>query len=164
MPLEVYYGLATLSVYAVNAWAARDAEARYADALGVSLLLCVSYLVTNATVALFGWPDSIIYFPFMDTGFCFLLWAAWKKARKGWMAVLMGLLVLQLAMHVAALYTWKTGSLTHGGLYIYATMLNGVYILQLLTVGGVGLAHALRRLRAGRPDDRGAVAHAHGVK
>jgi len=160
----VFYGLATLMVYAVNAWAARDANPRYADALGVSLLLCVSYLVTNTTVNLFGWPDSIVYFPFLDAGFCWLLWRGWKKARKGWMVVVMFLACLQLAMHVAALYTWKTGALTQGGLYAYASLLNGAFILQLLTVGGVGLAHAVRRLRDNRLVHRGKVSHAHGVK
>lgn len=156
--------LLTLAVYAVNAWAAKDANPRYADAYGVSILLCISYLASNITVGMFGWPDSIVFFPFLDAGFCWLLWRAWKQSRKGWMAVVMSLVCLQLSMHVVALYTWKTGALTQGGLYAYASLLNGAFILQLLTVGGVGLAHAVRRLRDNRLYDRGAVSHAHGVK
>lgn len=164
LPAIFLYGLLTLAVYAVNAWAAKDANPRYADAYGVSILLCISFLASNITVNLFGWPDAIIFFPFLDAGFCWLLWRAWKEARKGWMAVVMFLVCLQLAMHVAALYAWKTGALTKGSLYIYGEGLNGIYILIALTVGGVGCAHAIRRLRDNRFSDRRALAHAHGVR
>lgn len=159
-----WYGLATLSVYGLNAWVAKDANPRYADAYGVSILLCISYLASNITVNVFGWPDAIVFFPFLDAGFCWLLWRAWKQSRQGWMAVIMFLVCLQLTMHVAALILWKTGKLTKGAEYLYANGLNGIFILLLLTAGGVGIARVIHRLRDSRADHRREVAHAHGVK
>lgn len=164
LPAIFLYGLLTLAVYAVNAWAAKDSNPRYADAYGVSLLLCVSFLASNITVTLFGWPDAIIFFPILDAGFCWLLWRAWKQSRKGWMAAVMFLVCIQLAMHVSALYAWKMGVLTNGALRTYGAGLNGIYVLIALTVGGVGCAHAIRRLRDSRLSDRRSPAPAHGVR
>lgn len=143
----LWYGLATLAVYAVNAWAARSDKMRFVDALGVSVLLCASYLFSNALTKLVGWPDTMAWFPFLDAGFCLLLFVNWRKHPEAWKVTVMWAVVFQMICHVAAIYLWKTGGLTAWGQYVYASLLNGAFVVQLLAVGSVGIGHALARLR-----------------
>jgi len=145
--MMVWYGLATLLVYAVNAWAARSDKMRYVDALGVSVLLCASYLFSNALTKLVGWPDTMAWFPFLDAGFCALLFVNWRKHPETWKVVVMWAVVFQMVCHVVAIYMWKTGTLTGHAQYAYAIMINGAFVVQLLANGSVGIGHALARLR-----------------
>lgn len=143
----VGYGILTLGVLALNAWAAHDDKPRHADALGVSLLLFMSYCVTNVAVALYGWPDVIAWFPFIDMGIAFMLYMNWREHPRPWKVIVMACLLFQLAAHVLTIGAWKTDVLTQGGLYHYALSLNIAFVLELLAVGGVGVGHVMVCLR-----------------
>lgn len=153
------YGLATLGVWSLNQWAA-SRDRRLVDAMGVSLLLCTSYLLTNVLTKTVGWPETIAWFPFIDAGFCAMLFANWRKHPKLWKVIVMWAVVFQMLSHVVAISEWKGGGLTHGEMYIYAVLLNGAYIVQLLALGSVGLGHVLASLRSWWADIRRAPAYA----
>lgn len=155
----IWYGLATLGVWLLNQWAAHR-DRKLVDAMGVSLLLGTSYLLSNVLVKTVGWPDTIAWFPFVDAGFCAMLFHNWRKHPKAWKVTIMWAVVFQMVCHVAAIYEWKTGGLTAGGMYVYATLLNGAYIVQLLALGSVGLGHVLASLRSWRADIRRSPAYA----
>lgn len=143
----VGYGILTLSILAINAWAAHDAKPRHADAFGASLLLFMSYCVTNVAVALYGWPEVVAWFPFIDMGIAFMIYMNWRESPRAWKVVVMACLLFQLLSHVITIWLWKTGGLTGLGLYSYAVMLNGAFVIELLAVGSVGIGHAMVRLR-----------------
>jgi hypothetical protein len=129
-----------LFCYVLNAAAAASDRPGYADAAGISLMLCVSYGVTNALVWAYGFPDAILFFPAFDALFAWMVWRAWVRTRETWKIAICGLLVAQLAMHVAIIASWSDGLLTLGGLRSYVLMINIDFALQLLIVGGVGVA------------------------
>lgn len=140
------YGLATLAVWSLNQWAAHR-DRLLVDAMGVSWLLCTSYLLSNVLTKTVGWPETMAWFPFVDALFCAMLFHNWRRHPKRWKVIVMWAVVFQMLAHVVAIYEWKTGGLTAGGMYIYAVLLNGAYIVQLLAVGSVGLGHAVASLR-----------------
>jgi len=100
------------------------------------------------------------WFPFVDALFCAMLFGNWRKHRRAWKVVVMWAVVFQMVAHVVAIYEWKSGGLTVGEMYIYAIILNGAYVIQLLAVGSVGLGHAVASLRSWWADIRRAPAHA----
>lgn len=155
----LWYGLATLGVWGLNQWAA-SRDRRLVDAMGVSLLLGVSYLLSNVLVQTIGWPNVVVLFPFADIAFCAMLFANWKAHRKAWKVVMMWAVAMQIVLHCVAIDQFKSGGLTNGELYIYATMLNIGYIIQLLALGSVGLGHVLASLRSWRADIRRTPAYA----
>lgn len=159
MSAMIIYGLATLGVWGLNQWAASRDRA-LVDAMGVSLLLAVSYLLSNVLTTTVGWPGTMAWFPFVDAGFCAMLFANWRRHPKRWKVVVMWAVAFQMVAHVAAIYTWKSGGLTAGGMYTYASLLNGAYIIQLLAVGSVGVGHVLATVRDWRRDLRGVAAYA----
>jgi uncharacterized membrane protein HdeD (DUF308 family) len=147
--IAMLFGVATLLVWAVSQWAAHD-DRRHVDALGVSLMFCVSYLLTNVLAVTLGWPDMIAWFPFLDGVLCAMIYFNWRRHPKAWKAVVMAALVAQLVLHFAATVLWKTDQLTFNGAYLYATLINGAFAIQLLAIGSVGVGHGLGRLLAGR--------------
>lgn len=144
--MMIAFGLACLAVYAINAWAAADAKPRYADAAGVSSLLCLSYGVSNALVGLYGLPDAILAFPVIDAIFAWMIWRAWRRHHRVWKILLLSMIVAQLALHCVAIFVWQIQTLSSHGLYAYAAMLNATFALQLLIVGGAGAGHVLGRI------------------
>lgn len=142
------FGLACMAVYAVNAWSAADAKPRYADAVGVSMMLCVSYGLSNVLVMVYGLPDAINAFPIMDAVFSFMIWRAWKRNHRQWKLAILALLVSQLILHAVFIALWKIGGLKDGELWRYVALVNLTFTGQLVVVGGVGLGHVLARARA----------------
>lgn len=138
------FGIACLLTYAINAWAAHDARPRYADAVGVSVLFCVSYALSNLLTELYGFPHGIVPWPFIDLFLLCMVARAWYKGPTAWKATLAFLLIVQLTAHVALFYILESGHATNGQVYIYAVMMNYTFGLQLLTVGSVGICHAVR--------------------
>ena len=147
------FGIACLLAYAINAWAAADAKPAYADAVGVSVLFCISYALSNLLVYLFGFPNAFMVWPLIDLGLLFMIARAWYKHPTAWKAVLSAILVGQLAAHVAFFYILQTGQATRGSVWTYALIMNVTFGLQLLTVGSAGASHAVgvisRRLSRG---------------
>lgn len=144
--MMVAFGIACLAVYALNAWAASDNHARYADATGVAALLCLSYGLSNALVGIYGFPESILAFPVVDAVLTFMVWRAWRRNPRKWKMVVIALLVAQLSAHVAAIGTWKIHGLTFDGLYNYVLIINLAFAAQLAVVSSAGLGHALARI------------------
>lgn len=140
------FGLACLAVYALNAWAANDDKARYADAMGVSSLLCLSYGLSNILVEIYGFPEAILAFPIIDAALTFMVWRAWKRHPRHWKMGVVALLVAQLATHAAAIGAWKFHGLGFPGLYNYILIINVTFAAQLAVVSSAGLGHALVRI------------------
>ena len=141
----IVFAAACMAVYIVNSTAAIDAKPKYADAAGIAAMLCVSFGVTNALVAVYGLPEAALFFPVFDAVFAFMVWRAWQRTRKVWKLIVAGLLVGQLAMHVAMIASWNNGLLTHSGLVSYVFMLNADFTLQLLAVGSAGVSYWVSR-------------------
>ena len=141
----IVFAVACMAVYIVNSTAAIDAKPKYADAAGIAAMLCVSFGVTNALVAVYGLPEAALFFPVFDAVFAFMVWRAWQRTRKVWKLIVAGLLVGQLAMHVAMIASWNNGLLTHSGLVSYVFMLNADFTLQLLAVGSAGVSYWVSR-------------------
>lgn len=142
------FGIACLAVYAINAWAASDDNARYADAMGVSSMLCLSYGASNVLVEIYGFPEAILAFPIMDAILTFMVWRAWTRNRQAWKVAIIALLTAQLAVHAAAVGAWKFGSLGFPGLYNYVLIINATFTAQLAVVSSAGVGHVLGLLVA----------------
>lgn len=140
------FGIACLAVYAINAWAASDDNKRYADAAGVSSLLCLSYGLSNILVELYGFPEAILAFPIVDAVMTFMVWRAWVRNRRVWKVGIITLLTAQLVLHAAAIGVWKFGGLGFAGLYNYVVLVNVTFAAQLAVVSSAGLGHALVRI------------------
>jgi len=151
--VALIFGGATFFVWAANQWATHD-DRRHVDALGVSLMFCVSYLLTNTLEMTMGWPDMIAWLPFLDAALCAMVYFNWRRHPKSWKAVVVAALVGQLALHFAATVLWKTDQLSFSGTLLYATLINGLYAVQLFANGSVGVGHGLGRLFAARRDRR----------
>jgi hypothetical protein len=148
------YGVMVLGVLLLNSYAAANDKPRHVDAWGVSLLLFMSYCVSNMAVGLLGWPETMAVFPLIDIGVAFMIYVNWRRHPRPWKMIVMAALLLQLVGHVVATGMWKTESLTYGGMYLYAVLLNALFVIQLLAVGGVGVAYVLGRILNTRPDRR----------
>lgn len=157
--IAILFGAATFLVWALSQWAAHDCR-RNVDALGVSLMFVVSYILTNVLWASVGWPDMVAWFPFIDATLCAMIYFNWRRHPKRWKAVVMAALVVRLVAHFAATVLWKGEQLTPTGTYLYATIINGAFAIQLLAVGSVGVGHGVGRLLSAWRDFRGVVAHA----
>jgi len=155
--IAVLFGTAVFLTWTASQWAAHD-DRRHVDALGVSLMLVVSFILTNVLEVTVGWPDMVVWFPFMDAAFCAMLYVNWRRHPRAWKAVVMASLVAQLVAHFGATVLWESDQLTRSGTYLYATFINGAFALQLLATGSVGIGHAVGRLFASRRDLRGLVA------
>lgn len=151
--VAVIFGCMTFVVWAANQWATHD-DRHHVDALGVSLMFCVSYLLTNTLEMPVGWPDMIAWLPFLDAALCAMIYFNWRRHPKPWKAVVVAALVAQLALHFAATILWKSDQLSAGGALLYATLINGLYAVQLFACGSVGIGHGLGRLLSARRDRR----------
>ncbi|CAB4157151.1 hypothetical protein UFOVP679_4 [uncultured Caudovirales phage] len=145
--MMVAFGVACLLTYAINAWAAAHAKPKYADAVGVSVLFCVSYALSNLLVFLFHFPGAVMVWPLIDLGLLIMVARAWYKDPTLWKAVLSTILVGQLAAHAAFFFILQTGHATQGSVWTYALIMNVTFGLQLLTVGSAGVCHAVGVLR-----------------
>jgi hypothetical protein len=141
------YMVATLAACALSFWAYLSRPRKYADLMGVSVLLLVVFVVQNLIVVMFRFPDAILAAPVLDVALAAMVYRSWVEHRERWKVVITASLVAQLTLHVAVIALWRTEALTQQGLYLYVVAVNAFFILQLLTLGSVGAGHALGRLR-----------------
>lgn len=139
------FGVACMCVYAINAWANAETRNRYADALGASVLLCIGYGMSNLLVGLYGFPEAVLAFPVLDMALLFLVARAARKNMEPWKLIIALLLVFQLAIHASFIGRWHIEGIEYDDLWRYAFLNNGVFALQLLTVGSAGFGHAVVR-------------------
>lgn len=143
--MMIAFAIACLATYFVNAAAAGREKPNYVDAVGISVLLCVSYGIGNLAVAAYGMPTAALLFPIFDAIFAYMVWKAWKRTGHSWKLIISGLLVSQLTMHTGLILAWGDGNLTASGLNVYILLLNVAFTLQLLTVGSVGASFWVTR-------------------
>lgn len=143
------YGIACLGVFLLSCWAHKNDKPNHADAVGASALLCLSYGISNLSIALYGFPDGILVYPVLDLCLALMVWRAWARRKRWWKLSLMALLVSQMVFHVALIMTWKTGALSTSAHYFYALAINLLFIGELIAVAfpggryGVGYVRTL---------------------
>ncbi len=152
----IAYTAATAFVFLACFLAYQSKPEKYADLMGVSALLAIVFVIGNLLVTMYGFPEALLASPVLDCFLAGMIYRAWQKNREGWKVVMVGSLVAQLMLHVVAIGMWKLGGLTQQGLYLYVVAVNGVFIVQLLALGCVGVGHGLDRVRAYLSDRRGA--------
>lgn len=141
------YMIAMLAACGVSWWAYLSRPRKYADLMGVSVLLLVVFVVNNVIVTLFDFPDAILASPVLDLALAVMIFRSWEANRDPWKVVLVAALVAQLMLHLSAVALWRTDALTQSGLHLYVVSVNAFFTLQLLTLGSVGAGHGLDCLR-----------------
>lgn len=146
--------IATSAVFLICFLAYRSKPEKYADLMGVSVMLTLTFAVGNLLLALYGYPDALLAFPILDVALAAMIYRAWLKNREAWKIVMVGSLVIQLMLHLVVVAMWKTGGLTQYGLWMYAVGINAFFVVQLATLASVGVGHGLDRLRRWLSDRR----------
>ena len=158
----ILFGLACMAVYAINSYAAANARPRYIDAQGCAVMLTMAYGLSNGITFVYGLPDAILAYPLIDLVLTWMVMRAWFRERRMWKLGLAGLLVVQLTAHAAFILAWQNGNASAVGLWYYASLINGTFALQLLTVGSSGVSYVLGRLVAAVSDRGGLLPVSHG--
>ena len=163
MSLLLAYTTATAGVFLICFSAYQSKPEKYADLMGVSALLAIVFVIGNLLVTMYGFPEALLASPVLDFFLASMIYRAWRKNREAWKVVIVGSLVAQLMLHVVVISMWKLGGLTQQGLYLYVVAINAFFIVQLLSLGCVGVGHGVDRLRAYLSSRRGLpfVADAH---
>jgi hypothetical protein len=141
------YLFATLAVCVLSFWAYLSRPRKYADLMGVSVLLLVAFVVQNLIVALFRFPEAVLASPVLDVALAVMVYRSWLEHGERWKVVITASLVAQLTLHVAVIALWRNEALTQHGLHLYVVVVNAFFIVQLFTLGSVGAGHGLGRLR-----------------
>lgn len=149
-----YYLIATVIVFGICFLAYRSRPRKYADLMGVSVLMVLSFALSNLLVALYGFPSALLGFPVIDIALAGMIFRAWSRNREPWKVVMVGSLVAQLVLHMVTITMWKTGALSQYGLWSYVVSINAVFVVQLLTLATVGVGHGLDSLRRWLSDRR----------
>ncbi len=155
MSLGLIYALATGLVFVICFLAYRSRPQRYADLMGVSMMLAMLFTVGNLLLAMYRFPDALLAMPLLDLTLAVMIYRAWVKNREPWKVIMVSCLVVQLMLHFAAIAMWKTGELTQYGLWLYVVSINAFFIVQLATLASVGVGHGLDCLRRWLFDRRG---------
>jgi hypothetical protein len=141
------YLIATAAVFLICFYAYRSRPDKYADLMGVSVMMVMALAVSNLVHTMYGFPEAMLAFPVIDLMLVAMIFRAWMKNREAWKVVVVSAIVVQLMLHLVSIFMWKTGALTMHGLYVYVVALNGLFVVQLLTLGFVGASHGLDNLR-----------------
>lgn len=155
MSLLLAYTTATAGVFLICFLAYRSKPQKYADLMGVSVMIALVFAVGNLLLAMYRFPDALLAYPLLDLTLAAMIYRAWQKNRKPWKAVMVGSLVVQLMLHFAAIAMWKTGGLTQYGLWLYVVSINAFFVVQLATLASVGVGHGLDCLRRWLSNRRG---------
>lgn len=148
-----YYLIATVGVVLLGFLAHMGNPEKYADLMGISVMFSLVFVTANLIVTLYGFPESILAFPVLDLSLAAMIYRASLRNRAWWKIGLVGTLVMQLVLHLSAVFAWKTGGLTQGSLYQYVVGVNVVYILQLgilALIGGGYVVGRVGRVLSGR--------------
>ena len=69
----IWYLLATCAVFGLSFWAYLNEPRRYADLMGVSVMLTLSFVICNLIVTLYGLPEALLSFPILDLTFSVMI-------------------------------------------------------------------------------------------
>ena len=143
----ILYLYATAAVFAICFLAYRSKPEKYADLMGVSALLAMVFCIGNAILGLYAFPDALLASPVLDLFLVAMIFRSNQQNSAGWKSLMVGTLVGQLTLHAVTIGLWKTGSLTEHGLWTYVVAVNGLFVVQLLTLATIGVGHGVDRLR-----------------
>mgnify|MGYP003658794171 CR=1 FL=1 len=143
----IWYLYATAAVFVICFLAYRSKPEKYADLMGVSALLAMVFCIGNAILGLYAFPDALLASPVLDLFLVAMIFRSNQQNSAGWKSLMVGTLVGQLTLHAVTIGLWKTGSLTEHGLWTYVVAVNGLFVVQLLTLATIGVGHGVDRLR-----------------
>jgi len=143
------WGAAVAAVVGVNLYNRSDDP----DAAGLSMMLLILWVLSNLLEGLYQPPDSMKIYPLMDLAAGLTAYLAWRTRKVAWKLGLAYLFVIQLAAHFSF---WAPAFVAElrgfppvtGDFSTYKIVLNVVFILQLILVGGVGVSHVASRILA----------------
>lgn len=153
----IWYLYATAAVFVICFLAYRSKPEKYADLMGVSALLAMVFCIGNAILGLYAFPDALLASPVLDLFLIAMIFRSNQQNPEGWKSLMVATLVGQLTLHAVVIGLWKTGELTEHGLWTYVVAVNGLFVVQLLTLATIGVGHGLDRLRGWLSDRRGAL-------
>lgn len=148
-PVQIGFGLSHVALVLLSAWAWRSDQARYADALGVSVLLLAIWAASNVLYALFGFPPASAGYPVLDAVGALAVLGSGREGR--WKGGVLACFVLMAGMHLTfwmqpgadPLTYWKLGNIALGLQLAFAALPGGGRVCgDLVPV-------LLRRLRRG---------------
>lgn len=126
-------GLLALISFALSAWAYGLDRSR-SDLLGTSLVLALTWPLTDLVGRVLSPPYSMLLGPVMDLAFVAGLILAQKQKPEKWKLALITLLAFQALMHVA----YQASSNHPQALESYIAELNVAYAVQLILVAFTG--------------------------
>lgn len=150
----ILYLYATAAVFVICFLAYRSKPEKYADLMGVSALLAMVFCIGNAILGLYAFPDALLASPVLDLFLVAMIFRSNQQNPAGWKSLMVGTLVGQLTLHAVTIGLWKTGSLTEHGLWTYVVAVNGIFVVQLLTLASIGVGRGLDCLRVWLSDRR----------
>jgi hypothetical protein len=150
----IWYLYATAIVFVVCFLAYRSRPEKYADLMGVSALLAMVFCIGNAILGLYAFPDALLASPVLDLFLVAMIFRSNQQNPAVWKSLMVATLVGQLTLHAVTIGLWKTGSLTEHGLWTYVVAVNGIFVVQLLTLASIGVGRGLDCLRVWLSDRR----------
>lgn len=118
------------------------ATKRSADALGLSGMILLMWVMGRVLGAVYTPPESMSFYPVMDAMAGATAFYAWSSDRRAWKLGLVILFTAQCALHVAFWLAWPSP----GSLLRYLWVNNSLFALQLICVGSPGVRDVARRL------------------
>lgn len=110
---------------------------RSSDALGLSGMILLIWVMGRVLWALYTPPDSMALYPVIDAMAGATAFGAWATRRQAWKIALTWLFVLQCALHAAFWVAYPT--VQSGGILLrYLQLNNAIFACQLICVGAPG--------------------------
>jgi len=123
------WGAATCGPVLLN-----TATKRSADALGLSSMILLTWVMGRVLNALYTPPESMSLYPVIDMLAGATVFSAWATRPRWWKLALVALFTAQCALHAAFWLAWPSP----GSLVRYLWVNNSLFALQLICVGAPG--------------------------
>lgn len=129
------WGTATVAPLALNILTKRSA-----DAVGLSLMIVMIWLLGRVFWMLYTPPEAMQWYPVIDAVAGAFVFQAWLRRPVFWKVALTALFVAQCVLHAAFWMSWPAD----GSLLSYLVANNLLFALQLLCVSAPGGFHVAR--------------------
>lgn len=149
------WGLATLVPVGLNL-----AGKREADALGLSLMIVLIWVLGRVLWALYPLPDCVNLYPVIDGLAAVTCFTAWSSRKKHWKAGLGTLFLFQLGLHSAYAIAYAQNPAI-SVFYRYIGENNALFALELFCIAWPGGRDVVARVIFGRLSRRVPVVHRH---
>lgn len=114
------------------------------DALGLSVMMLLTWVLGRITGALYSPPESMALYPIVDMACGIICFAAWATQRAWWKLALTGLFGLQCLLHAAFWLAWVADPTDKATLYRYVLANNLVFASELIIVAGGAVGDVAR--------------------